>query len=265
MAIIASEHDSVGALAIIREWDWERYDHDFCEGVPRWRTLSEAMNALAMSGHADPPGVLLHLLSTGRLIATGHYHWQASRNGHEYSKAEHGRIRQEWWQMFRDGLAARDWRTGNTVCLSLLDIKDVSRAEWAWQRNTFAVAKVDGDEWLDDDYAEERVVVLDIEVHCPPAGNDNCDAPALAAPAVEQNKGGAPRQYDWDRAAVAIVFKWADEGSWQPASKADVTRALADWFAEQDIHPSSNSIKPYARWLFEEFQQRSGEANNRAA
>lgn len=84
-------------------------------------------------------------------------------------------------------------------------------------------------------------------------------------PTIERNKGGAPAKYDWERAVVAIVFQWADEGSWQPASKTEVKNKLADWFAAQSRHPSDSLLKERAGWLFEEFQRRNGEADNLAA
>jgi len=83
--------------------------------------------------------------------------------------------------------------------------------------------------------------------------------------AIEQNKGGRPPVYDWERAVAAIVFQWADEGSWQPASQADVKNKLAAWFSQRNEHPADSSLKTRAKWLFEEFQGRSGEVENPAA
>ncbi len=71
--------------------------------------------------------------------------------------------------------------------------------------------------------------------------------------------------YDWERAVAAIVFQWADEGSWQPASQADVKNKLAEWFAAKGEYPSDSLLKTRGRWLFEEFQRRNGEADNFAA
>lgn len=269
MAIFASEHDTAGALATLRTWDWTRWDYDFHEAVPRSRTLSETVNSLAMSGHADPPGALLQLLCDGKLIASGDYQWRASRNGHEYSKAEGGSpIPQAWWRLLKAGLAARDWRAGNTISLPLLNVADASRAELAWEHDRITVAIADGLPWSlddDDDYAEEYISAYAIEVHCPNAGNDICEAPASQPLAIEHNKGGAPSKYDWERAVAAIVFQWADEGSWHPATKADVKNRFAEWFAARNEHPSETSLKERARWLFEEFQRHSGEADNLAA
>jgi len=82
---------------------------------------------------------------------------------------------------------------------------------------------------------------------------------------TEANKGGAPAKYEWERAAAAIVFQWADEGSWQPATQADVRKRLAAWFAQRDQYPSDSMVKERARWLFEEFQRRAQGDDNLAA
>ncbi len=148
-----------------------------------------------------------------------------------------------------------------------LDLGDAEKDDWAWRDNRFAIAANagDGDAWMPD-YFEEWFSAWNIEVSPARADVVTLEAlPASETPAVEQNRGGAPRQYDWERAAAAVVFKWAEEGSWQPASQADVVKALADWFAIEDRHPSPNSLKEHARWLFKEFQRRNGEANNLAA
>ena len=89
--------------------------------------------------------------------------------------------------------------------------------------------------------------------------------PALPPQDVKRNEGGRPPVYDWERAVAAIVFQWADDGSWQPVSQADVKNKLAEWFASDRKYPSDSLLKSRARWLYEEFQRRNGEANNFAA
>ena len=129
-------------------------------------------------------------------------------------------------------------------------------------------------EWsLDPAYDVERTTLYQVELR-------NAEAESLPSPAavkaantsvdsqpqaIKCNTGGRPPVYEWEQAVAAIVFQWADEGSWQPASKADVKNKLAEWFAAKGQYPSDSLLKPRARWLFEEFQRRNGEVNNFAA
>lgn len=94
---------------------------------------------------------------------------------------------------------------------------------------------------------------------------DGAISPAICEKSPERNKGGAPRKYDWERVCAAIIFQWADEGSWQPRTQAEVRGRLANWFSDRNQYPADSSLKERARWLFEEFRLRNGEDNNRTA
>lgn len=127
---------------------------------------------------------------------------------------------------------------------------------------------------LDPAYEVERTTLYQVELRNAELGSLPPHVAMRVAPApaadpqpqpVKRNEGGRPPVYDWERAVAAIVFQWADEGSWQPASQADVKNKLAEWFAAKGEYPSDSLLKTRARWLFEEFQRRNGEANNFAA
>lgn len=124
---------------------------------------------------------------------------------------------------------------------------------------------------LDPEYEVERTTLYQVELR-----NAEAEQPTVVNLASvsnvtfqpdnkRRNPGGRPPTYDWERAVAAIVFQWADEGSWQPASQADVKNKLASWFSQRDEHPSDSLLKTRAKWLFEEFQRRSGEVENPAA
>lgn len=119
-------------------------------------------------------------------------------------------------------------------------------------------------------YEVERTTLYQVELRNAEVGSLLPPAAVRVAPvpqpqAVKRNEGGRPPIYDWERAVAAIVFQWADEGSWQPASQADVKNKLAEWFAAKSEYPSDSLLKTRARWLFEEFKHRNSEANNFAA
>lgn len=253
------------ALAIIQSWGWDRYDHRFEMDVPIMMPLSEAINRLAMEGHVNPATAILSLLADGRLVSTGSYSWKRYRDGN-YQRDGIGEIPARRWDSLKEGLAQRSKTFGrNEVTLHLMyedwNEHKEERADWTWAADRFATAEASGGHYLSSGYFEETYVACDIEVRPSEIAID--DAPPLGVTA--HSKGGAPAKYDWERAVAAIVFQWADEGCWQPEMQADVKKRLADWFAEQDLHPSESMLKERARWLFAEFQRRNGKADNLAA
>lgn len=258
-------HGDGEALAIIQSWGWDRFDPRFEIEVPVMMPLNEAINRLAMEGHVDPAMSMLSLLADGRVVSTGSYRWKRYRNGHNQRDGI-GEIPARRWVSLKEGLAQNNKTFGpNEVTLHLMydgwDEYKEARADWTWTADRFATAETSGGDFLDSGYFEETYVVCDIEVR--PAEVEAASAPVPNA--TERNKGGAPSKYDWERAIAAIVFQWADEGSWQPAMQADVKNRLADWFAERGEHPSDSLLKERARWLFEEIQRRDGEADNLTA
>lgn len=265
---------NAAALEIICGWKWEGWTGwaDHSEFGPITRSLSEIVNELAFHWHGDSPNEVLSLLASGELVASGNYNWRAYRSRQALQHESSGPIPAAKWQFLLDTIAER-LRAGWDECyspvvqLEKLELGTTDRDDLAWRDNRFSTAFNAGDEdsWHPD-YYEEWFSAWNIEIR--PARLDTIalDAlPALEQPTIELNKGGAPRQYDWERAVAAIVFKWADQGSWQPASKADVKNALADWFSEGGQHPSESLLKGRAKWLFEEFHLRNGEADNLAA
>lgn len=268
----AADMDTQGdseALAIIHNWGWDGGDPRFDFHVPLMISLREAVNRLAMEGHADPPGTILSLLAGGKLEATGSFRWKKYRNEH-FDRDGVGPIPVARWAVLKATIAKRDYLTSKPeISLPMLhedwgDRKEPT-AEWNWSGDWFSTAEKSGGDWLDPDYFEETFSAADIEVRPSDAPAAVRDLEAPKAAATERSKGGAPAKYDWERAIAAIVFQWADEGSWQPAIQADVKNRLADWFAERGEHPSDSLLKERARWLFEEIQRRDGEADNLAA
>lgn len=256
------------ALAIIENWGWDHRDPRFEFYVPVMISVSEVVNRLAMEGHADPAGTVLSLLASGKLEATGSHRFKAYRNGH-FQREGVGPIPIARWKALQAGCAKNDNTFGKPeVTLQVIngwgdETKEVC-AEWGWQWDRFSTAEASEGDSLDNGYYEETYSASDIEVR--PADRENAILTASPSESgLEVNKGGAPAKYDWERAIAAIVFQWADEGSWQPALQADVKKRLAAWFAERDQYPSDSMLKERARWLFAEFQRRGSEAENLAA
>lgn len=258
-------HSDGEALAIIQSWGWDRFDPRFEIEVPVMMPLNEAINRLAMEGHLDPAKAVLSLLADGRVVSTGSYRWKRYLNGHNQREGI-GEIPARRWVSLKEGLAENSKTFGlNEVTLHLMyegwDEYKEARADWTWTADRFATAETSGGDFLNSGYFEETYVACDIEVR--PAEVETADAPVPHA--NERNKGGAPSKYDWERAIAAIVFQWADDGTWHPTSQAEVKNKLADWFAGRDEQPSESLLKERARWLFEEFRRRGDEANNLAA
>lgn len=261
--------DFSDALAIINKWDWPERDPRFDEYVRYTIAVSEAINRLAMEGHPNPADAVLSLLADGRLVATGRYRWKQYRNDHFY-RDDVGTISSVRWAALKAAIAERDYLSSRPeVTLHMLSEDESGHAEpcaeWNWGGNWFSTARKSGGDWLSPDYIEEVFSASDIEVR--PADIKAVKTTAELDNQAERNpnRGGAPPKYDWERAVAAIVFQWAEEGSWQPEIQADVKKRLADWFAEQDLHPSDSMLKERARWLFAEFQRRNGKADNLAA
>lgn len=261
-------NDEAAALAIIKPWDWLCFDRNSGGLSPRWRLLSEAINRLAMEGHTDPAGAVLSLLATGQLVAMGNYQWEAYRNGH-FRREGMANIPSRRWTVLKEEQDAHRGFGPFEVTLTHINgdwrERKEARGNWEWQHNRFSTAQSSGGDFLDKDFFEETYSAFGIEIRPADEKDHGAEQTAPGTPVVERNRGGAPAKYDWERAVAAIVFQWADEGSWQPAMQADVKNRLADWFAERGEHPSDSLLKERARWLFEEIQRRDGEANNLAA
>ena len=265
---MASTPDSAGALSIIERWGWDHADPRFEFHVPVMVPISDAINRLAMEWHHDPAGTVLKLLAAGKLQATGHYRWKKYRDGH-FQWEGTGAIPVRRWEVLQDGCESNHPAKENLVELHLIggdwNEGKEPRADWSWKGDRFSTAESSSGDWLDEGYFEEFYSVTDIEVR--PAESECGSTPtdALRDSAIERSRGGAPAKYDWERAIAAIVFQWADDGTWQPEQQSEVKKRLFSWFAEQDQYPSDSLLKERARWLFAEFQRRRGEASNIAA
>ncbi len=265
---MASTPDRFDALSIIKGWGWDHADPRFEFHVPVMVPISEAINRLAMEGHSDPATAMLTLLAEGKVQATGHYRWKKYLNGH-FSREGNGPIPAHRWVVLRQGCDANTGLRPNEVVFHLIgedwNEDKEPRADWSWQNDRFSTAQVSEGDWLDEGYFEESYSATDIEVR--PAEAD-CGSFQIEAPEssdAKSNRGGAPFKYDWEQAVAAVVFQWADEGSWHPELQADVKKRLSTWFAEQDQYPSDSLLKERARWLFAEFQRRRDEASNVAS
>lgn len=258
--------DSNDALKIIEQWGWDHNDYRFEIDVPVMLSLSNVINRLAMEGHRDPPGAVLSLLADGRLVSTGSYRWTAHRKTY-FEREGIGQIPiARWLDLKQAEDEPRKHFKPKVITFHLLsddsEPKEQPRSVWNWQADRFSTNKVSGGFFLDIDYAEDSFNAADIELR--PANVDavNPNPDNLAAGLNYRNKGGAPAKYDWAQAVAAVVFQWADNGTWHPARQSEVKARLSDWFAEREQHPSESLLKEHARWLFAEFERRSVEANN---
>ncbi|MCA0911003.1 hypothetical protein [Qipengyuania gaetbuli] len=262
---MASTPESVDALAIIEGWGWDHADPRFEFHVPVMVPISEAINRLAMEGHHDPAGAMLMLLGEGKLQATGHYRWKKYLDGH-FAREGTGPIPAHRWVVLRQGCDANKGLRPNEGAFQFIDADwnggKEPRADWSWQNDCFSTAQVSGGDWLDEGYFEESYSVTDIEVRPAEANCGSFQIDASEGGGAKSNRGGAPAKYDWERAVAAVVFQWADDGSWHPDIQADVKKRLSAWFAEHDQYPSDSLLKERARWLFAEFQRRRDEADN---
>ncbi|MGB3318809.1 MAG: hypothetical protein WA978_10760 [Sphingopyxis granuli] len=257
--------DEAAALALMKPWGWLGFDRDSGSLSPIWKPLSDAVNQLAMEGHTDPASAILSLLANGQLVATGDYQWEAYRNGH-FRRAGTGIIPSRRWAVLKHEHDAIGDFGPFKVTLRRIggdrSERKESRANWEWKYDRFSTAQTSGGNPLSENFFEETYSAFDIEIRPGDKKDNVAEQNGQSGPAVERNKGGAPTKYDWERAVAAIVFQWADEGSWQPEIQADVKKRLADWFAEQDLHPADSMLKERARWLFAEFQRWNDKADN---
>jgi hypothetical protein len=265
-------------LEIVKGWDWSYFDPDG-RLHEKSRYFSDAVTKLAMAGTQNPPETLLKLLAMGQLTATGIWDWHAYRGGEHYKDEGNSLIPQARWVYALGVIEALDALPANLSYDPHVNFKEIGQGKrdklyWNWRNNEFAIA--DADIFFVhgmDEYQEEWFSAREIEVSFPTPFQADYDqpfydydpavlpkntiiSPELSAPIKEKNKGGRPPSYAWERAVAAIIFKWADPGSWQPESQADVVRALGEWFGTEETVPSDSLLKQRAKWLYPMFEQR---------
>lgn len=188
------------------------------------------------------------LIARAKLAVIFYYPWDEEKGVLDYAnpvteKYDDHDLPASAWGKYPLNHKSKLWTTGETTC--------------TWS--------------LDPQYDVERTTLYRVELRNAEVGSLQTSAAmeAVSGPgndsqpkAITRNEGGRPPLYDWERAVAAIVFQWADEGSWHPTSQADVKNKLAEWFAANELYPAESSLKGRARWLFEEFQRRSGEVDN---
>ena len=250
------------ALVIICGWNWDCWDCDDPNAVPPSRALSEVINDLAMCGSDSPVRTIASLLAAGKLTAMGRWRWQEYKGFEHYQSEGNGVIPAARWAL----LLALQTQLADVHCeepyersvtLAHLGLGQTDKFYFDWREGCFSLATVLKGEWTSD--AEFWFSAADIQIFPPQPDTVPPTGVFTALPAPNNtslNKGGRPAIYDWEKAIAALVFKWADNGDWQPASKADVQRELGDWFAAQGASPSDSLLKQRARWLFQEFESR---------
>ncbi len=82
-------------------------------------------------------------------------------------------------------------------------------------------------------------------------------APAPTAALPPKNPGGKPRAAHWDQMWAAIAVELY-VGNLQPATQADIERAMKGWLAEHDLHVSDSAVRDRARQLWRMLQQEDG-------
>jgi len=243
---MGDDRSAAAALAIMRNWSWQRWDLRDGGLVSDWRSLNDAVNALAFDGHADPAGAFLQLLIDGTLIARGSYHWRACRNGDRFSQQTDGIISANRWRSLRDGLGKRDWATGGGITLDWLDITDARPGNWGWSKNEISFAQKSGDDFLSNSYSEEWFSAWNITVYCPPADfgslesdtsspvkDEDCQPDKSAAATTGRSRGRPPR-YDWEGALahVVAIANTPDGLETGLGAQAEIERLIADYFAQ---------------------------------
>ena len=266
------------ALEIVKGWDWGYYDPD---GFMHQKNicLSDVVNKLAMEGVVNPPHTLLELLASGHLIAEGTWLWHAYRLTEHYQHESNGIIPNARWKYALDVVETLDTLPRRVSYDPQVNLKEVGQGMtdkfyWNWRNNEFAIADADTlfvhgmDEYHEEWFAAREIQVCLSYIWWEDFDPRLCEHDAAISPkqliAVSKNlvptqgknKGGRPPSYDWEQAVAAIVFKWSDDGNWQPASQADIVRALGDWFGARNDVPSDSLLKLRAKWLYPLFEQR---------
>lgn len=71
-------------------------------------------------------------------------------------------------------------------------------------------------------------------------------------------KGGRPTATNWEEAALEMARRFY-VGDLKPSKIVDVERHLANWLAEQNIHPSQTTLREHAKRYFDAFNEWNAE------
>lgn len=252
---------ATAALDIIRAWEWRRCDPDGKPFHPG-KDLSFVVNRLALEGIARPEDAVLTLLCRGELIARGDDQWRKYQHGSFYQLEGINEILKPLrWQTLAgsiaDELRALSGPGWPDVQLDLerLGMKQCPVYEWEFRDNRFCTATCPpGTEKYASTYLEEWFSAWNIDVW----PNDSepmalTDAPDPQPAVQNANKGGRPPAADWELAALQIAGQYYC-GVFKPQSIADVSRQLASWLGNQDLHPSDSVVRIHAKRIFDAFQ-----------
>jgi len=141
------------------------------------------------------------------------------------------------------------------VDLEKLNMRECPVYEWEFGDNRFCTAICPPDtETYAPNYVEEWFSAWGIEVWPRDWGapvEDHDPEPVTLTPSA--NKGGRPPAADWEAAALEMAGRYY-RGDFKPNTIADVSRELAAWLGDQDLHPSDSIIRVHAKRIFEAFQ-----------
>ncbi|OYX61346.1 MAG: hypothetical protein B7Y89_12965 [Novosphingobium sp. 32-60-15] len=81
------------------------------------------------------------------------------------------------------------------------------------------------------------------------------DTPVEAPASIEgQDKKGRKPSYDWN-AATSAIWGSIHRGEFKPELQADVELALIKHLQRGDKEPAESSVRPYAKYIFDEYQK----------
>ncbi len=226
------------------------------EEVPQALEIDHVVGKIAMLGYDNPEREFLILLEQGVLVGMGHCQWTAYIDSQKYVSAGHELISSTRWRVLLNRYdekhnAMVDGTYEPTMLVPSLSPEKLPKFRWEWRDRWFSTLA------LDDAGNTEHFEAYDIILSLVKDRAISNGAPQMPSNA----KGGRPKVYDWEKAVAGVVFRWADSGTWQPRSQADVQRALADWFADKGATPSDSLLKERARWLHKEFESREPEGH----
>jgi len=257
-----TEKPEDAALNLMREWWWP---HDQSRGFPGKMELREAVNRLAMDGQPRPQAAILTLLCSGDLAAQGDQNWRKYQWNEEFQFSENeARISEKRWQILREimdderqKLIDDEWPLP-FVKLAKLGIPECPIYEWDFNQNRFSTASFRLEkstydpEYLEESYSAQCVYIWPKFI----AKEHNANSENIeVSRAIETqvHRGGRPPIADWEAAALEMAGRYY-RGDLKPGTIADVSRELASWLAERDIHPSDSTLRPHAKSIFDAFQ-----------
>ena len=81
------------------------------------------------------------------------------------------------------------------------------------------------------------------------------ERPSEASPIIEgRDKKGRKATYNWN-AAISAIWGKIHRGDLTPKFQADIELALIDYLKHGDKEPAESSVRPYAKYIFDEYQK----------